>query len=85
LSWGLPIRGVNEFHPRPAAGGNLAFLEARSVIARLIPRRLVSALTSSLAEAPAVALLGPRQVSKTILALELANTRPAVDLESSGN
>jgi predicted AAA+ superfamily ATPase len=31
----------------------------------MIPRRLVSALTSALAEAPAVALLGPRQVGKT--------------------
>jgi len=53
----------------------------------MIPRRLISALTSALAEAPAVALLGPRQVGKTTLALELANTRPAVylDLESSGN
>jgi len=49
--------------------------------------RLTSALTSALAEAPAVALLGPRQVGKTTLALELASTRPAVnfELESPGN
>lgn len=67
--------------------GDLAFLEARSAIARMIPSRLISALTSAPAEAPAVALPGPRQVGKTTLALELANTRPAVylDLESSGN
>lgn len=34
-----------------------------------------------------MALLGPRQFGKTIFALELANTRPAVylHLESSGN
>jgi predicted AAA+ superfamily ATPase len=34
-----------------------------------------------------VALLGPRQVGKASLALELANTRPTVylDLQSSGN
>ena len=53
----------------------------------MIPRRLVSALTSALAEAPAVALLGPRQVGKTTLALELAATRPAVylDLESEAD
>ena len=38
----------------------LAFMDVRSIIASMIPRRLVSALTSSLAEAPAVALLGPR-------------------------
>jgi predicted AAA+ superfamily ATPase len=53
----------------------------------MIPRRLVAALTSALAEAPAVALLGPRQVGKTTLAHELANTRPAVylDLESEAD
>jgi predicted AAA+ superfamily ATPase len=67
--------------------GNLAFLEARSAIARMISRRLISALASALAEAPAVALVGPCQVGKTALALELANARPTVyrDLESSGN
>jgi predicted AAA+ superfamily ATPase len=53
----------------------------------MISRRLVTALTSALAEAPAVALLGPRQVGKTTLALELAATRPAVylDLESEAD
>ncbi len=35
--------------------------------ARMIPRRLAPALTAALAEAPAVALLGPRQVGKTTL------------------
>ena len=81
---------MNEFHPRSdaaAAEGDLAFLETHSVIARMIRRRLISALMSSLAEAPAVPLLGPRQVGKTTLALELANTRPTVYLclESSGD
>ena len=57
----------------------------------MTPRRLVSALTTALAEAPAVALLGPRQVGKTTLALELARKlegkRPAVylDLESEAD
>jgi predicted AAA+ superfamily ATPase len=53
----------------------------------MIPRRLLSALTSALTEAPAVALLGPRQVGKTTLALELAASRPAVylDLESEAD
>lgn len=84
---GSPIHGMNEFHPRPGASGDLAFLETHSVIARMIPRRLISELMSALAEAPAVALLGPRQVGKTSLALELANPRPTVclDLEPSGN
>jgi hypothetical protein len=53
----------------------------------MIPRRLIAALASALAEVPAVALLGPRQVGKTTLALELAHTRPAVylDLESEAD
>jgi predicted AAA+ superfamily ATPase len=53
----------------------------------MIPRRLTAALASALAEAPTVALLGPRQVGKTTLALELAQTRPAVylDLESEAD
>jgi len=53
----------------------------------MIPRRLLPALTEALAKAPAVALLGPRQVGKTTLALEAAKTRPAVylDLESESD
>lgn len=53
----------------------------------MIPRRLLSTLTSALAEAPAVALLGPRQVGKTTLALEVAKARPSVylDLESEAD
>ncbi len=58
-----------------------------SIIARMIPRRLLSALTSALAEVPVVALLGPRQVGKTTLALNVAGTRPAIylDLESEAD
>jgi hypothetical protein len=50
----------------------------------MIPRRLLPALTSALAEVPAVALLGPRQAGKTTLALEVARAQPSVylDLES---
>jgi len=53
----------------------------------MIARRLLAQLTSALAESPAVALLGPRQVGKTTLALALAETRPAVylDLESAAD
>ena len=50
----------------------------------MIPRRLQEMLRSRLAEYPAVALLGPRQVGKTTLALEIAETLDAtyLDLES---
>jgi uncharacterized protein len=53
----------------------------------MIPRRLFPTLTAALDEAPAVALLGPRQVGKTTLALEVAESRPAiyVDLESQSD
>src|SRR3990167_6199160 len=47
-------------------------------------RRLRTFLVESIAATPAVALLGPRQVGKTTLALEVAGTRPSLylDLES---
>lgn len=53
----------------------------------MIQRRLLPMLTAALGEAPAVALLGPRQVGKTTLALEIARTRPALylDLESDAD
>ncbi len=50
----------------------------------MIARRSRSQLHSLLAEYPAVALIGPRQVGKTTLALEIAETADSVylDLES---
>lgn len=50
----------------------------------MIERRLLGKLEHVLAEAPAVALTGPRQVGKTTLAHEIASKRPSVyvDLES---
>lgn len=50
----------------------------------MIDRRLAILLKEALAESPAVALLGPRQVGKTTLALAIAEVMPAVylDLES---
>ncbi len=50
----------------------------------MYPRLLASQLKDELAFSPAVALLGPRQVGKTTLALEVAQGRPHVylDLES---
>jgi predicted AAA+ superfamily ATPase len=53
----------------------------------MISRRLLSPLAAALAEVPAVALLGPRQVGKTTLALEVAKARPSIylDLESEAD
>ena len=50
----------------------------------MIARRLLTHLHKLLAEYPAVALLGPRQVGKTTLAFEIADAEDAVylDLES---
>lgn len=53
----------------------------------MIGRRLQAQLHSLLAEYPAVVLLGPRQVGKTTLALEIAETMDSVylDLESTAD
>lgn len=50
----------------------------------MINRRIREKLSSSIANSPAVGLLGPRQVGKTTLALEIAQDRPSLylDLES---
>lgn len=50
----------------------------------MIPRRIESVVRDRLGHFPAVALLGPRQVGKTTLALEVAKGRKSVylDLES---
>ncbi|MBM3853342.1 MAG: ATP-binding protein [Verrucomicrobia bacterium] len=50
----------------------------------MIARRIHDKLAESIEHNPAVALLGPRQVGKTTLALELGATRPSLylDLES---
>lgn len=50
----------------------------------MIERHLKPRLLEAIDSAPAVALLGPRQVGKTTLALEIGETRPSLylDLES---
>ena len=52
-----------------------------------ITRQILPLLKEKLRERPAVALLGPRQVGKTTLALALAETMPSVylDLESESD
>jgi predicted AAA+ superfamily ATPase len=53
----------------------------------MIERRIAAELIARLNEAPAVALLGPRQVGKTTLALEIGARRPSIylDLESDSD
>lgn len=53
----------------------------------MIPRRLMGELRRCLDEAPATALLGPRQSGKTTLALAVAEGQDAIylDLESEGD
>lgn len=53
----------------------------------MITRKLLPQIGAALGESPAVALLGPRQVGKTTLALEIARSRPSIylDLESTAD
>ena len=53
----------------------------------MIGRRVHCRLDERLAESPAVVLVGPRQVGKTTLALEIGRGRDAIylDLESPGD
>lgn len=53
----------------------------------MINRRIARRLSSLLDESPATALIGPRQVGKTTLALAIAETRPSIylDLESEAD
>ena len=62
-------------------------MDNRSIIARMIDRRLPAHLRSLIDQYPAVALLGPRQVGKTTLALEIAESTESVylDLESTSD
>jgi hypothetical protein len=76
---GSPIHGVMQ--------GHLAFLEARSAIALMIPRRLISALALALAEAPAVRCLGRGKSARPPWRSNwlVRGRRVYRDLESSGN
>ena len=53
----------------------------------MIERRIATQLIELLDSVPAVALLGPRQVGKTTLALTIAEQRPSIylDLESDAD
>jgi len=62
----------------------LQLMESVSIIAYMIDRILSPQLSDAVAHSPAVALLGPRQVGKTTLALEVGRHYHALylDLES---
>lgn len=47
----------------------------------MIKRRVANELRQALGQSPAVALLGPRQVGKTTLALDISEERPSVYLD----
>jgi len=47
----------------------------------MIERRMGTQLLETIGRYPAVALLGPRQVGKTTLALNVAATRPSLYLD----
>ena len=57
------------------------------MLSRMITRATQLAIEDRLRRFPAVALVGPRQVGKTTLALDIAATRPSVylDLEDEGD
>lgn len=72
---------------KPLFENFLANMEFHSIITRMIKRRLYSKLIYLINHFPAVVLLGPRQVGKTTLALQVAEDRPSIylDLESDAD
>ncbi|WP_223843433.1 AAA family ATPase [Sinorhizobium fredii] len=66
---------------------NLAILESNSINVRIIERHITTTLTELVDTNPALALIGPRQVGKTTLALAIAERRPSIylDLESDAD
>lgn len=64
---------------------NSAFLTFFVKFAEMIQRRLENEIRKALQRSPSVALLGPRQVGKTTLALDIADSIPSVylDLENT--
>jgi hypothetical protein len=63
----------------------LVYLKSVFKITRMITRKIHTTVQQALTRQAAVALIGPRQIGKTTLALELAEDRPSVylDLESA--
>lgn len=97
-SWCLLLEHLVLALPRVAVPGNrpksfatvepkrhLANQETDSIITHMLPRRLGARLNHLLTHSPAVVLLGPRQVGKTTLALEIGEKRPSVYLDLEDN
>lgn len=97
-SWCLLLEHLVLALPRVAVPGNrpksfatvepkrhLANQETDSIITQMLPRRLGARLNHLLTHSPAVVLLGPRQVGKTTLALEIGEKRPSVYLDLEDN
>lgn len=64
---------------------NLAFLIFHVKFARMIKRRLEQKISDALSRIPAVALIGPRQVGKTTIALNVSEQRAALYLDLEDN
>lgn len=62
-------------------------MEEDSTITRMLQRNLAPYLQYLLSHSPAVVLLGPRQVGKTTLALDIGELQPSIylDLEDAGD
>ena len=60
---------------------NHAILESGSKITCMLHRNLAARIEYLLANSPAVVLLGPRQVGKTTLALEIGERQPSIYLD----
>jgi len=60
---------------------NLANLIFHVKYTRMYRRAITNQILQSLSQNPAVAILGPRQVGKTTLALEIAKTQPSIYLD----
>ncbi len=56
-------------------------MDGGAIITSMLDRLIIPELIEVLAESPALALVGPRQVGKTTLALEIGETRPSIYLD----
>ena len=80
LAAGVGPPRTSESFSRSRANG-LAFLDYESKNARMIGRLQRSRVLVGIDSTPVVAILGPRQVGKTTLALEIASGTPSVYLD----
>jgi predicted AAA+ superfamily ATPase len=81
------VTGGGRYLNAASERNNLVYLVLAAINARMIRRLIRDRLIETIDNAPAVALLGPRQVGKTTLAHEIGDTRPSIylDLETSSD